>query len=891
MGREHERERRPRGGKEHTVLTDDSFHAWCLQNKIPAETEAYIERIRSSQPVRKVRSRASNVSGRYPSVKMGRSIQFESRHVELWGIYEMERDDDVLEYYDQPTRIQLQYRARSGRKTTQWHTPDFFVIRQHSAGFEEWKPVTALDTLTVTMPERYQSETSGGWRCPPGESAAQVHGLFYRVRTNAEVHPLVIQNLKFLQDFWIHPYEVPPEQEAQVLTLVSTAPGITVRQLQEACPDPPVDVLWALLTDQRLFTDLSASSLMQWDQIRLFRSQAEAEEARSRAVRFSQPIPLFTRLSFDGRLWEAEKQGDQVVLRPEVGVAVTLPTTQVQHLLATGAATLVGEATPSKLSEEARTLLLGAGPTALAAANQRLSTILAYMSGETVTVTKRSVQNWLRNYHEAERTYGCGYLGLLDKSARRGNRAPRVDAASKQLLETVLRTHYAVPQAKRRPAVYALYREECVKQHVSPVSQATFYRECALFTTPEVTTARRGKRAAYADQPRFFYLDQTTARHGERPFALAHLDHTELDILLVSSITGKPLARPYATFLIDAYSRRLLAVHVSYEPPSYRSVMMAFRLCVQRYGRLPQEIVVDHGPEFGSVYFEALLSQCFVTKINRPPQQPHFGSVIERIFGTTTSEFLNQLRGNTQASKVPRLLTREVDPKRLAVWTLERFAARLTEYVYEVYDVMEHPALFMSPREAYAQGMELAGARSHRVIAYSEAFLMQTRPTTRTGKAKIYRGRGITVNGLQYWHERMMASDIAGQTVPVRFEPYDMGVVYAYIDGQWLGCIADAYAQVHGRSEKEWNLILDEWREHQRQHAQKRVTLNGPLLAQFLQQVEQEETFSLQHEREYEEQALRSASLGSHSRLPRSDEIPPEITIDLTKLRHLEEYR
>ncbi len=37
---------------------------------------------------------------------------------------------------------------------------------------------------------------------------------------------------------------------------------------------------------------------------------------------------------------------------------------------------------------------------------------------------------------------------------------------------------------------------------------------------------------------------------------------------------------------------------------------MAFRLCVKRYGRLPQEIVVDHGPEFGSVYFEALLAQC-----------------------------------------------------------------------------------------------------------------------------------------------------------------------------------------------------------------------------------------------------------------------------------------
>src|SRR5260370_17615017 len=108
--------------------------------------------------------------------------------------------------------------------------------------------------------------------------------------------------------------------------------------------------------------------------------------------------------------------------------------------------------------------------------------------------------------------------------------------------------------------------------------------------------------------------------------------------------------------------------------------MMAFRLCVQRYGRLPQELVVDRGPEFGSVYFESLLSRCFVTKLERPGQQPHFGSVVERLFGTTTTQLLNQLRGNTQASKISRQMTREVDPKRLADWTLERFATRLSDY-------------------------------------------------------------------------------------------------------------------------------------------------------------------------------------------------------------------
>ena len=78
--------------------------------------------------------------------------------------------DQILalqQYYDQLIRIQLQYRARSGRKTTQWRTPDFFVIRQSPANFEEWKPVTALDQLAVTMPERYHYELSGGWRYAP----------------------------------------------------------------------------------------------------------------------------------------------------------------------------------------------------------------------------------------------------------------------------------------------------------------------------------------------------------------------------------------------------------------------------------------------------------------------------------------------------------------------------------------------------------------------------------------------------------------------------------------------------------------------------------------------------------------------------------------------------
>src|SRR5437016_1719 len=872
-------------------LTDEEFRVWCQRNNIEPQTAAYIQRIREASPERKVHSRASNVSGRYPSMKMGFSIQFESQHVELWGIYTMERDEDVLEMYDQPTRIQLHYQARSGRKTSPWHTPDFLVVRCASAGFEEWKPAASLDTLAVSQPHRYQCQASGGWHCPPGEIAASEVGLSYRVRSSAEYHPLYIQNLKFLQDFWVHPFHVEAEQETQVLESLQAYPGVSVQSLLDAHPGLPVDVVWTLLTSLRIFTDLSAASLMSWNQVFLYRSPAEVPAASRAHQGGKEAIPLASRLLWDGRLWEAEVQDTTVVLRPESGAVFTLTLEHFQRLVNVGEIKSERLETPSPLRSATRDILSHAGPKALDAATRRWGDILAHTSGKAITVTARSIQNWMAAFRRAEAESGCGYLGLLDQVARRGNRTERVSDASKQLLEEFLTTHYAVPQAKLASAVYRLYREECEQQGITPIGERTFYRERARFTSQEVTTLRRGKRAAYASEP-FAYLDQTTPRHGNRPFERAHLDHTELDLVLVSSMTGRPLARPWATFMTDAYSRRVLACYVTFDPPSYRSAMMAFRLCVQRYGRLPQELVVDQGPEFGSLYFQSLLTRCLVTQLDRPPQQPRFGPVAERLFGTATTQLLNQLRGSTQAGKLPRHMPHDVDPKRLAVWTLERFAPRLSEYVHEVYDQMEHLALGQSPREAFEQGMTLSGSRSHRLIPYSEDFLMLTRPSTETGTVKIHPSRGITVNGLHYWHESMRLADQSGRVVPVRYEPFDMGFVYAYIGGQWLDCIADAFAQVHGRSEREWNLILDEWREQQRQHNQKRITINGPLLAQFLQKLQGDEALLLQRKLDLEEQAQREAILLKRPKTPEPTlSAPPRIELDLTKISRYEEYR
>src|SRR5437879_6597771 len=92
-------------------MTPEALHTWSQHLGLSPETEALIASIRSSPPVRRVSGRAGNITGRYPSPKMGVSIQFESERVEFWAIYGMERDEDVLEFYEQSSRIPLTLRA------------------------------------------------------------------------------------------------------------------------------------------------------------------------------------------------------------------------------------------------------------------------------------------------------------------------------------------------------------------------------------------------------------------------------------------------------------------------------------------------------------------------------------------------------------------------------------------------------------------------------------------------------------------------------------------------------------------------------------------------------------------------------------------------------------
>src|SRR5450432_2308400 len=181
------------------MLNETELLVWFRRLAITERAQAAIRQVRSSDPARRVGGGRRNVTGRYPSKKMGATIQFESHRVELPVIYELEHDADVLEYYDQPPSIKLDYESANGKRLGVLHTADYFVLRNEGAGWIECKTDEELTRLSEQNPNRYRLQDR--WRCPPGEAYATQLGLKYLVRASSEIDWTFQANIQFLEDY------------------------------------------------------------------------------------------------------------------------------------------------------------------------------------------------------------------------------------------------------------------------------------------------------------------------------------------------------------------------------------------------------------------------------------------------------------------------------------------------------------------------------------------------------------------------------------------------------------------------------------------------------------------------------------------------------------------
>jgi transposase InsO family protein len=872
------------------MLSEKDFLFWCERLRLNERARATVTQVRSSDPSRRVRSsRGGNISGRYPSRKMRMVIQFESHKNELPHIQQREHDRAVLEYYDQPPQIKLDYTVAGGKRISFWHTADFFVIQKQAAGWEECKTEEDLARLAETQPERYCRDEDGSWRCPPGEEYAERFGLYYRVVSSAEINWTFQRNVEYLEDYYrANAPAVGDSARSAVLSLVASEPGISLEDLFGRVEgEASRDDVQMMIAREEIFVDLYRCDIADFDRARAY-PDADTAAAYGRVIETppgERVVGRFVSLRpgelvvVDGVGWKIANVGETMVGLVGEGNAFTeIPVRAFEEMVKEGRAVGAQGDGPPRLHPEAERLFLGASREALAAANRRAELVAAWEAGELEPderVPVRTLRHWRALRDAAEARYGNGYVGLLAKSLP-GNPADKLPPATRQLLKDFIENDYETHKQKGKFAVYAAYQRACEAKQTEPASYKTFCRAVKQRPAYEQTYKRRGRRAAYKYKEFYLELEYTTPRHGGHPFHVCHIDHTELDVELVCSTTKRNLGRPWLTILVDAYSRRFLGLYLTFDPPSYRSCMMVLRDCVSRFKRLPQTLIVDGGIEFASVYLETLLAAFECTKKERPPAEARVGSLGERVFGTLHTQFVHNLRGNTQITRNVRQVTKSVNPKGKAVWTLQTLNRFLHQYAFEVYDGTEHGTLGQSPRDAFAAGMAQSGSRAHRLIAYDETFKMLTLPSTKKGTAKVEPGRGIKVNTIYYWSESFRTPLVERSSVPVRYDPWDASTVYAHVRGRWTRCLSQYHKTFRGRSERELALATAVLRKRL-SRGKEQLAVTARRLADFLASAEEEEIVMAQRLADIEGRPVRAAIDGGGG-AAHAPAQPPEAT-------------
>ena len=580
-----------------------------------------------------------------------------------------------------------------------------------------------------------------------------------------------------------------------------------------------VDAVYQLIANGTLYVDLRREALINFTRVHVYSSKPAAI-AKSDCIPF--PKGNFVDLEAGALIQWGEKtfeianlDQNSVWLVGEANHHPTVPREHFEDLIRRGeiGCTSAGEASSS--DPQWMKLWNAAKPNVQKEAQRRYDLVMRYRRKEPLgkgSTPLRTLQLWAADYRRAETFYGNGLVGLLPDWALRGDRTTqRINPHVLELMKDFIENDYERNVQSSMLSVYGKFRLACKAIKETPPVYITFVRYVKKRPIHEQEFKRMGSRAAYDSEPFYYRLKKDTPRHGDRPFEICHIDHTLLDIELIDPITGQNFGRPWASFLVDAFTRRIPVAYLAFEAPSYRTSMMVLRDCVRRFGRLPQILVVDRGPDFTSTYFQCLAAAFEITIKWRPKSKPRFGSVIENLFDVAHGQFIYNLTGNTQLTrKNARLTTPSHNPRNLAEWSLGPLYERLCSWAYDRYDVMEHSTLKQSPRSLYVNTIRLTGERRHRMLAYGEDFKVLTLPTTKSGTAKNIKNKGVKINNEYYWSAALDTSDLLERQLHVRYDPYDHTVALVYARDRWVKCFSQDHYQGGNLTESEMRICSAE---------------------------------------------------------------------------------
>ena len=181
------------------------------------------------------------------------------------------------------------------------------------------------------------------------------------------------------------------------------------------------------------------------------------------------------------------------------------------------------------------------------------------------------------------------------------------------------------------------------------------------------------------------------------------------------------------------------------------------KVAILRRG-LPQAIYVDNGQVYSATQFGAACATLGIQRIHTAPYSPQAKGKQERFFATLRAQFLPEVETSN-------------------ITTLAELNTSLWAWVERIYHEHVHSETGETPLARYAAGLEqvrLADPESLR-----RAFLWRER-------RKVRRDATLSLQGNTYQVDR----HLAGRTLELRFDPFDLSRMELHLDGAYLGMAA-----------------------------------------------------------------------------------------------------
>ncbi len=858
----------------------------AIVGKLPKVGLNYVVRA-LVEPSRSVESSVKNSAGRFPSRKLGRSIGFESSTLEYPTALNKELDRRCLALLDQGPSIRVRARSQN-RWVSYWHKPDFVCVEEGRVVLIECKSLEGIEKKNATNPGFFVFE-GGQWICPTAIEEAKQYGFDYEVWTELMFTDVELRNAMIVDAYLCgstHVYD----RQVEILQrhMESHGAGKTSLQLlEELNGEITVDGVYAAIARGAVAFDLRSGLLTTHSTCQIFRDWTTLrahQNALAKPLIEQQRIDIGgvdvrvgTQVMWNAVRWRCMSMADnKIVLAPNADIQPVpiaayqpLPLSIFLMMVRSSEMTIVDPTPRDAVSDKVASMIQSAKKDALEEANRRYVLIIGYLARDAEPPQSRTIRRYIESYRRALAQLGNGYVGLLPRWSDSGNSEVRIAGPVMRTVQQFINDEYLTPEKPSALAVYRRIVESLEADGYIAPSYRWFCRLIKAMPIYETMLARTGRKGAYKYEPRVVCVDRNARPVAERAFEMAHIDHTKIDV--VTTTEGEPV-RLWLTVMLCSATRRVLAWALSFEPPSYRQVMLVMRDCVKRHNRLPEIIMVDGGKEFHSVWFETVCALYHVVVRRRPKSKARFGVEMERFFGTANTSLFHTLIGNTQNTRNVRQMTPEVDPYRRAIWTVSHLKSLIEQFFFEDYDQKLHTTLLMSPRHASANSQALHGSSPHRFLSYDETFLILTSSTTRKGKAQV-QPDGVKINYLYFNHPSLRPH--IGTSLPVRFDPFNIANAWAQLNGAWVKLTSRYASVLVNHSEHDVAVVTAAWRAR-RSEVEKEVLTDPPLI-RLLHDIDTQEEWLTQQQQSRAERQLREtdAVVFDAPDLPESQTSPP----------------